>query len=159
MAWRPLGGFVTTLSGVRPAPAPVLPRTSRPPRPLLPLDTQDALAHTQFPCGAVSLVQLPEKPGAPLRVRLKLPDDPHPNGLSSVWIDQFTGEVIAARRWDALDPTARAAAVLYPLHTGELGGPLMEGVLAAAGSALGAITLTGIWQWWRRRKVRALRRH
>lgn len=81
-------------------------------------------------------------------------DDPHPNGLSSVWIDPFTGEILAARRWDTLDPGARVVSVVYPLHTGELGGPLLEGALAVGGSVPGAIAITGIWQWWRRRKAR-----
>jgi uncharacterized iron-regulated membrane protein len=157
MAWRRLGGFVTTLSGGRAVPVPVLPHTSRAPRPLLPLDRLVARAQAQFPRGAVSLVQLAEKPTAPLRIRMKLPDDPHPNGLTSVWIDQFTGDVLAARRWDALDPGARAVAVVYPLHTGELGGPLLESLLAIGGSTLSAIAVTGIWQWWRRRKVRLQR--
>ncbi|WP_346730456.1 PepSY-associated TM helix domain-containing protein [Caballeronia sp. dw_19] len=157
MAWRPLGGFVSTLSGVRPMHAPVLPLASRSPRPMLPLDTLVAQAQAQFPDAMIGLVQLPAKPGVPLRVRLKLPDDPHPNGLSSVWLDPFTGKVLEVRRWNALDPGARAVAVIYPLHTGELGGPLLEGVLAIGGMSLGVIAVTGIWQWWRRRKIRVAR--
>lgn len=70
MAWRPLGGFVMTLSGARPAPAPVMPRTSRPPRPALPLDTLIARAQAQFPDAVIGPVQLPAKAGAPLRMRL-----------------------------------------------------------------------------------------
>lgn len=159
MAWRPLGGFVTTLSGVRPMHAPVLPPASKPPRPTLPLDTLVARAQAQFPHATIGLIQFPAQPTAALRVRLKLPDDPHPNGLSSVWIDQFTGDVLAARRWDALDPGARAVAVVYPLHTGELGGPLLESLFALGGLVLAALTTTGIWQWWRRRKARTTQGH
>ena len=154
MAWRPLGGFISTLSGVRPLHAPVLPFASRSPRLMLPLDTLVTQAQAQFPDAMIGLVQLPGKAGVPLRVRLKLPDDPPPNGLSSVWLDPFTGKVLAAQRWNALDPGARAVAVIYPLHTGELGGPLLEGVLAIGGILLGAIAVTGLWQWWRRRKSR-----
>jgi uncharacterized iron-regulated membrane protein len=157
MAWRPLGGFVTTLSGMRPTHAPVLPVTSLPPRTMLPLDTLLAQAQAQFPDATIGVAQLPAKPGVPLRVRLKLRDDPHPNGLSSVWLDPFTGKVLAVQRWNALDPGARAVAVIYPLHTGELGGPLLEGMLAICGLLLSAMAVTGIWQWWRRRKIRVAR--
>jgi uncharacterized iron-regulated membrane protein len=157
MAWRPLGGFVTAMSGARPTKPPVLPHSLDPARSPRPLDTLVAQAQAQFPGAMASIVQLPAKPGVPLRVRLKTPDDPHPNGLSSVWLDPFTGKVLAAQRWDQLDPGARAVVVIYPLHTGELGGPLLEGVVAISGLTLGAIAVTGIWQWWRRRKIRTVR--
>jgi uncharacterized iron-regulated membrane protein len=62
--------------------------------------------------------------------------------------------VIAVHRWDELDPGARVNSVLYPLHTGELGGVLGEAIVALLGLALGALGISGIWLWWRRRPVR-----
>jgi uncharacterized iron-regulated membrane protein len=44
-------------------------------------------------------------------------------------------------------------AVIYPLHTGELGGPLHETLTALLGLALGGLGLSGGWLWWRRRAV------
>jgi len=44
--------------------------------------------------------------------------------------------------------------VIYPLHTGELGGPLLMTVLGVGGLALFGLSVTGVWQWWRRRKAR-----
>ncbi|CAN7668196.1 PepSY domain-containing protein [Paraburkholderia sp. SIMBA_054] len=44
--------------------------------------------------------------------------------------------------------------VIYPLHTGELGGPLLMTVLGVGGLALFGLSVTGVRQWWRRRKAR-----
>jgi hypothetical protein len=49
---------------------------------------------------------------------------------------------------------ARAVSVIYPLHTGELGGPLLMTVLGVGGLALFGLSVTGVRQWWRRRKAR-----
>jgi uncharacterized iron-regulated membrane protein len=158
MAWRPLNGWVTMLAGAHPTRAPALRAQPLPMQRRLPVDTLVARAHQQFPDGQINLVQWPSKVDAPLRVRMRLPDDPHPNGLTSVWLDPYSGDVLAAQRWDRLDPGARAVAVIYPLHTGELGGPPLMIVLAAGGMTLCALFVTGVWQWWRRRKARGSRK-
>lgn len=153
MAWRPLGAFATTLSGAAPSTAPGLPKGSASAR-ALPLDTLVARAQAQFPGAPIGYVQVPAQADRPLRVRMRLADDPHPNGLSSVWLHPATGEVLAAHRWNELDPGARATAVIYPLHTGVLGGVLLEAVVALGGLALAAMGITGVWLWWMRRRPR-----
>lgn len=153
MAWRPLGAFATTLSGAAPSTAPGLPKGSASAR-TLPLDTLVARAQAQFPGAPIGYVQVPAQADRPLRVRMRLADDPHPNGLSSVWLHPATGEVLAAHRWNELDPGARATAVIYPLHTGVLGGVLLEAVVALGGLALAAMGITGVWLWWMRRRPR-----
>ena len=60
--------------------------------------------------------------------------------------------MLRADRWDALDPGARANAVIYPLHTGELGGLALETVNALLGLALVALGITGLSLWWLRRR-------
>jgi uncharacterized iron-regulated membrane protein len=44
--------------------------------------------------------------------------------------------------------------VIYPLHTGVLGGVLLEAVVALGGLALAAMGITGVWLWWMRRRPR-----
>lgn len=153
MAWRPLGGFVTTLSGAAPTKTPTLPKGSAS-APALPLDTLVARAQTQFPQAPIGYVQVPAQADRPVRVRMRLADDPHPNGLTSVWLHPATGEVLAAHRWNEMDPGARATAVIYPLHTGVLGGAVLEGVVAVSGLALAGMGITGVWLWWKRRRPR-----
>lgn len=68
---------------------------------------------------------------------------------------------LAARRnLDAVSKLNRFAAVTalaYPLHTGELGGLALKVVLATGGIALCGLSVMGIWQWCRKRKVRKSR--
>lgn len=71
-----------------------------------------------------------------------------------MWLHPRTGEVLGVHRWNELDPGARAVAVIYPLHTGTLGGLALEIVIAVAGLVLAMLGVTGVWLWWRRRQVR-----
>ena len=154
MAWRPLGEAVSVLAGAKPVKPPRLPQA--PASATAPsLDVMLARARAALPGAPVTLAILPARADRPLRVRLALPDDPHPNGLSSVWLDPRDGKVLAVQRWNALDPGARAVTWVYPLHTGELGGPLLEAVVAVSGLALAMLGVTGTWLWYKRRRARA----
>ncbi|MBB4844636.1 putative iron-regulated membrane protein [Paucibacter oligotrophus] len=152
MAWRPLSQAVTTLSGQPSTAPPRLPGLAADVQgPPLELDAMVKLARAGFAGAPVGYVQLPAHPGKPIRVRLRLADDPHPNGLSSVWLHPHSGRVLAAHRWSELDPGARAYSVIYPLHTGELGGlgtTVLNGLLGLALAGLGG---SGIYLWWKRR--------
>jgi len=159
---------VTLLAGARPVKPPKLPRAAgagaapgaepaaTPPAPAPGLDILLAAARSAVPDAPVTFVTLPARPDKPLRVRVKTADDPHPNGLTSVWLDPRSGRVLGVDRWDTLDPGARATVIVYPLHTGELGGPLLEVVAALSGLGLAGLGVTGIWLWFRRRRTAAL---
>ena len=157
MAWRPLGNFISAAMGQEPVKPPTVPKgTTAGPR--LSLDELVARAQNVFPGQPIGYVQVPAKPNRPTRVRFRLADDPHPNGISSVWLHPLTGEVLAVRRWQDLDAGNGAVVVIYPLHTGVLGGPAHQAVVALLGLALGGLGLSGIWLWWRRRAVAAAAR-
>lgn len=96
MAWKPLSAWVTRLSGA-PAARPPIAKTL-PVREAL-LDGALARALAQWPDSEIGVVLLPSQGRGPWRVRICLPDDPHPVGMSSVWIDPATGELVAAQRW------------------------------------------------------------
>lgn len=151
MAWRPLGDLVTSLSGGRSVKAPTIAKTDKAEGPALPVDDLVRIAQTQFAGFPIGYVQVPSQRSRPVRVRFMLPDDPHPNGLSSVWLHPRTGAILGSVRWNELDPGARAVAVVYPLHTGELGGVALEALVALSGLTLGLLGITGLWLWWRRR--------
>jgi uncharacterized iron-regulated membrane protein len=115
------------------------------------LDELAARAQAQFPGDFIGYIQIPAESNRPVRIRMKLTDDPHPNGLTSIWLHPTTGAVLAVNRWNELDPGARAFSFVYPLHTGELGGVFLEAVIFISGLALGMLGISGIWLWWRRR--------
>lgn len=152
MAWRPLGEVVTSLAGGTPVKPPKVPKASAKLEPVA-LDALVATARAQFPDGAVGYIQVPGQDSRPVRIRLILPDDPHPNGLTSVWMNPRGGAVLGVNRWNELDPGARAVAVVYPLHTGELGGGWLEAIVMLNGLVLGSLGISGIWLWWKRRRA------
>ncbi|MEW6706057.1 MAG: PepSY-associated TM helix domain-containing protein [Pseudomonadota bacterium] len=155
MAWRPLSSTVTALAGGQPLAPPAVPAAPQGAR--ASLDDMVARARGLWPQAEVGYVQVPADDRKPLRVRLRLPDDPHPNGLSSVWMHPRTGQLLEAHRWNALDPGARAYATLYPLHIGELWGSGHLVANALAGLGLAALGGTGLALWWMRRRPRAAR--
>jgi uncharacterized iron-regulated membrane protein len=153
MAWTPLRGFVTTLAGQRALAPPAVPAAPRPGQ-RASLQAIVGKASTVFPGAMVGYVQVPAQPDKPVRIRFKVAEDPHPNGLSSVWLHPASGEILATHRWDRLDPGNRAVSVIYPLHTGALGGWLHTIVVGMTGLTLAALGATGLWLWWKRRAAR-----
>lgn len=149
MAWRPLSEGVTAIAGAAPLRPPAVPDDDG--GAPLSLDAAVREAAALFPQGRVGYVQVPAGRSKPVRVRLRLPDDPHPNGLTSVWLHPVTGARLAVHRWDRLDAGARAYSVVYPLHIGELGGSAHLALNAALGLALAGFALSGLWLWWQRR--------
>jgi uncharacterized iron-regulated membrane protein len=165
MAWRPIGAWISWVIGATPGATPVAAPASAKKgggdksvsmpldAPVPALDELVARAHRALPGGRVGFVQVPAGAGKPVRVRFKLADEPHPNGISAVTLSPRDGTVLSVQRWTDLDPGARLVAWAYPLHTGELGGPVLEGVNFVNGVALGSLGVTGTWLWWRRRRT------
>lgn len=154
MAWRPLGDFISGAMGQSLVKPPVIARGGAS-GPRLPLDALVARAQQVYPGQPIGYVQVPGKTSRPVRVRFRLADDPHPNGSASVWLNPVTGEVLAARRWQQLDFGNGVVAVIYPLHTGAMGGLAHQVLIALLGLALGGLGMSGVWLWWRRRAASA----
>jgi uncharacterized iron-regulated membrane protein len=153
LAWRPIGDWVTWLSGAARTAVPALPAGDGP---SLSLDELAARAQAAFPEGAIGYVLYKPRSDQPMAVRMRVPDDPHPNGRSTVWLDPRSGEVLAAHRWNELDPGTRVNSIIYPLHTGELGGVPWQIGVALLGLALTVLGASGIGLWWCRRAGRRL---
>ncbi len=151
MAWRPIGQFITTIAGDKVVKPPKVRAMATPATAPPTLDEMVARAQAQFPNDPIGYIQIPAKSDQPVRVRMRLHDDPHPNGRTAIYLHPQSGEILAVHRWDELDVGARINSVIYPLHTGELGGPALETVTFLSGPALGMLGITGIWLWWRRR--------
>lgn len=152
LAWRPIGGWISWLAGTPVVGAPKLPAAAT--GPALPLDALAAAAQAAVPDGRIGLFLYTPQLDRPLAVRMHVPDDPHPNGRSTVWLDPRTGQVLASHRWNALDPGTRINSVVFPLHTGELGGVMGETAVALLGLVLGMLGITGLVLWWQRRQAR-----
>jgi len=153
MAWRPLAGWVNHVVGQSPAPTPAPQRVAASTTAAASLEAGILRAKAQWPGAVVSIVHVAPGSLAAARVRLRLLDDPHPIGMSTVWLDVVSGQVRLARRWSELDPGTRAYSFMYPLHTGELVGSVTLLITLAAGGALAGYGTTGLWLWCRRRAL------
>lgn len=151
MAWRPVAGWVTYLSGRTPATLPAPKGTPHPATATATIDTAIQRSKQHWPDAMVSVVHVPPGSVAATRVRLRLADDPHPIGMSTAWLDPVSGGVRTARRWSELEAGSRAFSFVYPLHTGALSGILTLLATFTAGVALAVFGCTGVWLWWQRR--------
>ena len=170
MAWRPIGGWVNAALGEQAVVAPKLTvvragvgvsggvngadTTSPAPAPVS-LDTLRARAEAALPEGHT--VYVGWRPREALRVRKRLPDDPHPNGLSSVWLDPADGRVLKLVRWHALDSAGRWTAWIYPFHSGQLWGNAQRWVWGSLAAVMVLLWASGAWLWWQRRLGRQRR--
>ena len=152
------GGIARRLDGTpEPRQATAIPRPTAA-IPTLSLDDIVGRADAVLPGGAITRITLPPPGRSDASVRKRLPEDPHPNGMSFVTVDGASGKVVAiqdARRAGA------AQAVLdlrYPVHTGEIGGLAFRVLTAAAGIAPATLMATGCLMWWSRRRTRAATR-
>lgn len=151
MAWKPLPAWVNRLAAQPLAPPPIAAPLPGGPASL---DAMVADALRAFPGARVGYVVLAPNDREPVRVRLKLQDDPHPNGLTSVWFHPASGALLATQRWHELPAGTRQTTWIYPLHSGQLAGAWHLALNAVVGAALAGLAGSGVWLWWRRRPAR-----
>lgn len=113
------------------------------------IDWPMALAGAQaaFPHATLRLASWPSAPGAPAVIRMKQPDEWHPNGRTLVYIDPATSKVVGAVDAQAFGPGARLQNALYPIHAASAGGRVYELVVFLAGVALAALGGLGLWSF------------
>lgn len=111
-----------------------------------------AVAQKVFPDGELKRLQFPARADDPYLARVRQAGDVRrSSGNSRVWIDQYSGEVLAVRDWNNRTAADAFFAWQFPLHNGEAFGLTGRWIIFAAGLAPGALYVTGIVLWWRRR--------
>ncbi len=153
MAYRPLSTWIAWLAGSATQPPPSVSRVPFAPATALALSVVVEAADEALPGGRVSIVDWPADARQPLRVRKQLPDEVHPNGLSSVWLHPATGAVLRVTPWRDADTAVRGFEVMYPLHIGELGGTAHKLLVGCMGLALAFFAASGPWLWLSRRNA------
>lgn len=144
---EPVRAALHTLTASRPAPAP-----ERLEAGAGPADWTAALkaAEAAFPEASPRLVSLPAKPGAPASLRLRNPQEWHPNGRTYVLLDPATSLPLATRDGRAMNRADRLYNSFYPLHSAGLGGRLYDVFTALTGLALTVLGLVGTWTFLKR---------
>ncbi|MEG3964028.1 MULTISPECIES: PepSY-associated TM helix domain-containing protein [unclassified Microcoleus] len=100
-----------------------------------------------WPEAKTTFISLPLTPEATFKVRKKFPNDPHPNGISTISIDQYSGEILQADSVNSASVANRILNSLYPLHIGSYGGIYLRLVNAIAGLAPIVLFMTGAMMW------------
>jgi uncharacterized iron-regulated membrane protein len=123
------------------------------------LDRAVAIADRVFPKATLQSVTTPNDANGVYRVDKRQPGEANAlNVASRVWIDQYSGRVLAVR-----DPTHYSAGetflnVLWPLHNGEAFGFPGRVLVCLTGLVPTALYATGFTLWWHKRSARSRRR-
>ena len=113
------------------------------------LDAAIAAARTRFPEATPTMIRMPAKPGDPLTVRMRTPDDSRDMGTRQVFVNA-RAEVIGVEQPSDNPLAARAVGMLAPLHTGELGGWPLKFAWAFMGLVPPLLFLSGVRAAWRK---------
>lgn len=136
--------------------APAL-HSTREASPRIPLDAAVAAAQRRFPAARLAWVETPADADGVYRINLAQSFEPSMRfPRTNVWVDQYSGHVLAVR-----DPRRDGAGDvilnwLHPLHNGEVFGLAGRVIVCAAGLVPALLFATGLLRW--RQKRRAARR-
>ena len=126
-------------------------------RPVSP-DQAVAAAARAVPGGELRYLALPAGPtGVYWVITRPLGETGRKRAQSHVWVDQYSGRVLAVRDWRRATAADRVLASMLPLHNGELLGTPGRWAVAAAGIAPLLLYVTGVRLWWRKRRGRRRR--
>ena len=117
-------------------------------------DEATAAAARALPDAAITFLYLPQTEEAPVTVRLRTPEEWHPNGRSFTYVDRYSGEVLRTDDAREAPQGKRILHTFYPLHIGAVGGPLMRILYLVLGLAPTVLVVTGTIIWynrWRRK--------
>lgn len=68
-----------------------------------------------------------------------------------VYVDASTGKTLTTIDYPSLKPGAKTALLFYSIHTGSIYGTPTKILAVLACLAIAAMSVTGVWMWWRRR--------
>ncbi|PTN13084.1 PepSY-associated TM helix domain-containing protein [Nitrosomonas aestuarii] len=109
-------------------------------------------AESTVPDAQATWLRFPSHPQAPFVVRLKHPENSHPNGTSYVALNTVTGEVLMNHDAKYSGTGQQIADLKYPLHIGTAAGLPGRLLMFAAGLAPSLLFVTGLYTWWYRRQ-------
>lgn len=146
--------FTATIAEPDPVPAPQLAKSSGE---QVPLTQALAAAQAALPDARLAFIDVPAGGSDPIRMRVQVPGDPHRRFPGSfVFIDQYSGEVLAVhdvRQGNAATATAKW---LRPIHDGSIAGLPTRILAVIVGLMPTVLLVTGLLHW-RRRRIARLR--
>jgi uncharacterized iron-regulated membrane protein len=102
-----------------------------------------AAGQARFPDAVLRSLVLPSANGKPVTVRLRQPGEWHANGMTFVWVEPTTAEVIKVVDAQGANRGSRLFSALWPIHSAKVGGVVWKGLLLVGGLSLAALSLYG----------------
>lgn len=123
----------------------------------VPLAVALASAHRALPDARLAFIDAPGAPDKPFRMRVQVPGDPHRRFPSSfVFVDQWSGRVLAIHDIRRGNAGTRVNAWIRTLHDGSVGGVAARILAAMLGLVPAILFGTGLLHWLRRRRAQRL---
>jgi uncharacterized iron-regulated membrane protein len=111
-------------------------------------------AHRALPDGHIVFVDMPSARDGAIRVRLQVPGDPHQRFPGSyVFIDQFSGEVLAVHDVRHAGTGTSVASWIRTVHDGTIGALATRVLAVLLGVVPAVLFATGLLHWLRRSKA------
>lgn len=111
------------------------------------LDAAVRMARSTWTAGRVTAVEVPVTPTDPLTVRVRASGEIHPEGLSRLHLDPYTGNVLGLTDVRGWSWDEELLAAVGPLHAGSFGGLGVRVLYLLAGFATVILTVTGCTMW------------
>ncbi|MEH1900396.1 MAG: PepSY-associated TM helix domain-containing protein [Nostoc sp.] len=118
----------------------------------LPLSQQIKTAQLALPDGTLRSIDLTTDPKAPLRLRMKLPQEREEYGMSNVYLDQYSGQVLRVDNSLKASLGDKILNSFQPLHFGTFGGLPTRILYIFVGLTPLILFITGFVMWWYRKR-------
>lgn len=119
------------------------------------VDAAVAAGMARYPNAALVWIETPNDPTGSYRINLRQPGEPgwrFPK--TNVWIDQYSGEVLAANAPENFSNGELLWSWLHPLHSGEAFGLPGRLLIFSAGPLCALLYVTGLVRWLQKRRSR-----
>lgn len=128
--------------------------------PRLAVDDAVRVALMNFPGASLRWIETPDGPAGTYRINLRAGDEPGVRfPRTNVWIDQYSGEVLAIRDRQFNSAGDTLLDWLHPLHSGEAFGMAGRIVVAISGLLPLLLFVTGVMRWRQKRRARGIALH
>jgi uncharacterized iron-regulated membrane protein len=118
----------------------------------LALEKQLQNAKTAFPMATLTDIYLPTTKDESVMVSIKLPGHLLLGEFNTVYLDQYSGEVLQAETPGSMSPATKYLYAVFMLHTGRYGGLTSQLLYLVVGLVPIMLAVTGFLMWWHRQK-------
>lgn len=123
---------------------------------LLPLDEVIAAARLRYGDAPIKQVRFPGGHGRVVAVFFETSSTTRPRASDQIWLDGYTGSMLGVYEAGSLPAGNVFLDWMLPIHSGEVFGIVGRVLFLFGGLCLSGLAVTGVWQWFERRRLRSL---